>query len=86
MAWILILDEKPPIHENVLFAFEDHWNQVVGFRGGENEYWETSAHDNNSRIIGSGPMWWQHIEQVPHYREGILTPVFVQKAKRRKRA
>ncbi len=64
--WIAVLERKPGIYVNVLLAFEHHWNQVVGFYCGEDEWYETSADDNNSRTR-SKPKWWAPIPQVPHY-------------------
>lgn len=68
--WIEIKTERdnPPVYKNVLFSFEDHWNQVVGFYCGKGKYYETSAHDHNSEIAKPGPKWWTEIPQVPHYR------------------
>jgi hypothetical protein len=54
--WILIAFRQPPEYVNVLLAFEEHWNQVVGFRSG-NKYLETSAHDHNSEIGDPQPKW-----------------------------
>ncbi len=65
--WTLVADEKPPSGRNVLLAFEEHWNPVVGFYCCLNEFFETSAHDHNSRIVGKGPKWWMSIPRVPHH-------------------
>jgi hypothetical protein len=70
--WKLVSELKPPTYRNVLFAFKEHWNQVVGFRslrGGNDMYHETSAHDNNSEISKPYPHWWMEIPQVPHHPE-----------------
>ncbi len=64
--WKLVTEEEPPLYQNVLLAFVEHWNQVVGFRTNRGEYWETSAHDHNSRIQAPGPTWWMEIGEVPH--------------------
>jgi hypothetical protein len=65
--WKLITKDEPSVYHNVLFAFEEHWNQVVGFRTGPDEYYETSAHDNNSKIQPPNPKWWMKIQEVPHH-------------------
>jgi len=64
-GWKNARKELPPSCINVLLAFEDHWNQVVGFYGGD-AWWETSAHDLNSKIEGAPPRWWHQIPAVPH--------------------
>lgn len=71
--WKSISEEPPPYYRNVLLAFKEHFNQVVGFRTGghgkrkSDEYWETSAHDHNSKIEKPGPDWWMDVDEVPHY-------------------
>ena len=64
--WNVVSKEKPPIFCNVLLAFAEHWNQVVGFWTGK-EFYETSAHDHNSRIVKPNPQWWAEVPAVPHY-------------------
>ena len=59
----------PPEYRNVLLAFKEHSNQVVGFYCGKGEWYETSAHDNNSKIEKPGPDWWSEIPEVPHSPE-----------------
>jgi hypothetical protein len=65
-TWRSVKETEPPIFVNVLFAFKEHWNAVVGFKTDANEFYETSAHDNNSKIEGAGPDWWVPIQEVPH--------------------
>ena len=70
--WILVEFRKPPLYRNVLLAFEDHWNQVVGFYCGKDKsgkvdrWYETSAETHNSEFK-TQPKWWMSIPQVPHY-------------------
>ena len=59
----------PPEYRNVLLAFKEHLNQVVGFYCGKGEWYETSAHDYNSKIEKPGPDWWSEIPEVPHSPE-----------------
>lgn len=65
--WKLVHEELPGEYRNVLLAFADHWNQVVGFYCGKGKWYETSAHDNNSEIKGTAPHWWAPIPKVPHH-------------------
>lgn len=65
--WKPVTKDSPPVsYHNILFAFREHWNQVVGFRSGVDEFYETSAHNNNSRIFGEPPDWWCEIPEAPH--------------------
>jgi hypothetical protein len=64
-GWKSVAAGHPPECKNVLLAFDDHWNAVVGFWSCTG-WWETSAHDVNSKIEGMPPTWWHDIPDVPH--------------------
>ena len=79
-VWTLLSKKMPEVHRNVLLAFESHWNPVVGFycgkkqiisragcRDGNDYFYETSANDHNSEIVGEQPKWWTEIPEVPHH-------------------
>ena len=70
--WVLVEFRKPPLHRNVLLAFEEHWNQVVGFYCGKDKsgkvdrWYETSAETHNGEFK-TQPKWWAEIPEVPHH-------------------
>jgi len=47
LGWVLVSSHPPPLYMNVLFAFSGHWNQVAGFRSGDNEFYETLMFDGD---------------------------------------
>ena len=77
--WKLVSKEKPPTLVRVLLAFQEHWNQVAGYRVGADEYWQTNARAGNSKIEGVQPKWWRPIPEVPHFPSELLPHRFPKK-------